>query len=126
MDAAGITNAVQKRALLLHVAEPEVQEIFSTLPAPLTTYVKVQSALDKHFTPKTNIRYERVLFRQVKQEELETTYRFVTRLRKLAKTCEFQDTEDAILDQVIEKCFSSQLRRKALQDTDLTLEKMLS
>ncbi|XP_045123822.1 uncharacterized protein LOC123511835 [Portunus trituberculatus] len=125
LDAKGVTNRPQRRALLLHVAGPEVQVIFSTLPPPLTTYEEIQTALDKHFTPKTNIRYERVLFRQVRQEECETTDSFVTRLRKLAETCEFHDTEDAILDQLIERCAYSQLRRKALQETDLTLEKML-
>lgn len=98
--ATGVTNDAQKRALLLHVAGPEVQEIFSTLPAPLATYDEVQTALEKHFTPKTNVRYERVLFRQVKENAHEDTDSFVTRLRKLAETCEFHDTEDAILDQL--------------------------
>ncbi|KAK3885075.1 hypothetical protein Pcinc_010729 [Petrolisthes cinctipes] len=66
-----------------------------------------------------------MLFNQVKQESGETTYSYVTRLRKLAATCEFHDTNDAILDQVIEKCYSSELRRKALQERNLTQDKLL-
>ena len=125
LEATGVNNAAQRRALLLHVAGPEVQEIFSTLPEPLDTLELVLTALETYFSPQVNIRYERVLFRQVKQESGETTDSYVTRLRKLAETCEFHDTDDAILDQVIEKCYSSELRRKALQERKLTLDKLL-
>ena len=125
LEATGITNAVQKRALLLHVVGPEIQEIFSTLPEPLDTLELVLTVLETYFSPQVNIRYERVLFRQIKQESGETTDSYVTRLRKLAETCEFHDADDAILDQVIEKCYSSELRRKALQEKNLTLDKLL-
>lgn len=125
LDATGVTNAAQKRALLLHVAGPEVQDIFTTLPQPLNTLDEVLTALTTYFSPQVNVRYERVMFRQIKQDSGETTDRYVTRLRKLAESCEFQDPDDAILDQVIEKCFSTELRRKALQEKNLTLDKFL-
>ncbi|XP_066946115.1 uncharacterized protein [Macrobrachium rosenbergii] len=50
---------------------------------------------------------------------------FVTKLRKLAITCEFTDTEDVIIGQVIEKYASPKLRRKLLETENLTLDKLL-
>ncbi|KAK3895908.1 hypothetical protein Pcinc_000408 [Petrolisthes cinctipes] len=125
LDATGVTNAVQKRALFLHIAGQEVQEIFDTFSGELDTFEKAISALDKYFVPLVNMRYERVLFRQIHQESNEPTDTFVTRLRKLAESCNFHDSEDAILDQAIEKCASSQLRRKVLQERNITLDKFL-
>ncbi len=41
---------------------------------------------------------------------------FVTRLRSLSKTCEFGDqTDEAIRDQAIDKCVSTELRRRLLR-----------
>ena len=128
LDATGIAYPRQKKALLMHSVGPEVQDIADTLVTednPLDTVEATLEALATYFAPQMNIRYERVLFRKIRQESGETTDTFVTRLRKLAETCEFLDADDAILDQVIEKCYSSQLRRKALQDKDLTLDKLL-
>ena len=52
---------------------------------------------------------------------------YVTRLRVLAKTCDFQDTiDERIRDQVIQGCFSHELRKKFLQKHDLTLDKILT
>ena len=50
---------------------------------------------------------------------------YVTRLRTLAKTCEFHNVEDEIIDQVIEKCNPNKLRKNLLRQTDLTLTKLL-
>ena len=47
------------------------------------------------------------------------------RLRNLAKTCEFADAPDTIVDQIIEKCTSSKLRKRLLREKDLTLDKTL-
>ena len=52
-----------KRRLLLHVAGPKVQEVFSTFTANCNNFVNTTDALKAHFLPKTNKRYERVLFR---------------------------------------------------------------
>jgi hypothetical protein len=52
---------------------------------------------------------------------------FVTRLRTLAKTCQFDTSLDEMLrDQVIEKCASNALRRHLLREQELTLNNLLS
>ena len=50
------------------------------------------------------------------QEQHETIDVFVMRLKKLAATCEFTDIDDVIIDQIIEKTNSHELRKKLLQE----------
>ena len=47
---------------------------------------------------------------------------FVSRLRQKATTCEFANVDEAITDQLIEKCFDPKLRRKFLERTNATLK----
>ena len=58
------------------------------------------------------------------QEQHETIDVFVMRLKKLAATCEFTDIDDVIIDQVIEKTNSHELRKKLLQERGLTLDRV--
>ena len=126
ITATGVTNAAQQRALLSHVGGLEVLEVLETLPGPVGTLEEALISLDNYFSPKENKRFERFKFRQLSQESSENVDSFVTKLKKLASTCEFADISDAIIDQVIEKCSSSKLRRKLLETDDLTLDKLLS
>ncbi len=51
----------------------------------------------------------------------------VTRLRTLAKTCEFNTSLDEMIrDQVIEKFASNALRRRLLREQEPTLDNLLS
>ena len=123
LTATGVTEEEQKRALLLHVAGTEVQEVFSILSAADSTCVAALNSLNAYFAPKANIRYERYLFRQSSQEQHETIDVFVMRLKKLAATCEFTDIDDVIIDQIIEKTNSHELQKKLLQERGLTLDR---
>lgn len=81
--------------------------------------------LTDHFSPMTNVPYERSLFRPTGQQINETIEQFITRLRERAEYCNFGGgTDEMIRDQVIEKCISHRLRRKLLEIKDLTLEKL--
>ena len=108
-DGKGVTNARQKKALLLHTAGVDVQDIFLTLPEPEevegdTVYDKTVRMLDTHFSPCVNVPFERHQFRQLRQEESETVDQFVVRLMRQAENCEFGGLlEEHARDQVIEK-----------------------
>jgi hypothetical protein len=85
LSAKGVTDVGQKKALLLHLAGPAIQDVFDTLPelvgkgtADLDEYQKAMKKLDNHFGPQVNVPYERHIFRQMKQEETETVDQFVT------------------------------------------------
>lgn len=132
--AKGITNSARKKGLLLHCAGPEVQELFETLqdPGPAAEgedvadeFQKALRTLDAHFSAQINEPYERHVFRNLKQEEGETVDQFITRLRRQAENCNWDNADEPIRDQVIDKCKSAELRRKLLlKGTHLTLGKV--
>ena len=111
-------------ALLLHYSGPEVDEIFDTLEntgeeKDYKTAVEKRTA---HFNPQVNTTYEVYNFRKAQQNEGESLDSFHTRLRTLAKTCEFGDADKEIKEQIILSCKSNALRWKALrEDLDLTV-----
>ena len=121
-----ITVAKRKRALLLHYAGPDVDEIFDTLPntGNDSDYDTAVAKLNEYFSPQANTTYEVYNFRQTKQKEGESLDSFHTRLRQLAKTCDFSDVDKEIKEHIVLKCSSSSLRRRALRKNP-TLEGLL-
>lgn len=104
--AMNITDDKQKRALLLYQAGPATQEIFETLSDTGDDYKTAQEKLDAYFLPKKNVDYEIFQFRQAMQQPSETIDQYVTRLRKLAAHCEFQDLEKELKSTIIQHCQS--------------------
>ena len=51
---------------------------------------------------------------------------YVTRLRGLAKTCDYADIDKEIYSQIVQCCRSVDVRKKALQEVDLSLDDLLS
>jgi hypothetical protein len=94
--AANITDAKQKRALLLYVAGPAVHKIFNTLTDTGTDYKTAVEKLDSYFQPQKNVIYERYVFKQTRPSSDESVDHFITRLRQLADTCEFASVQDEI------------------------------
>ncbi|XP_077861574.1 uncharacterized protein LOC144342001, partial [Saccoglossus kowalevskii] len=114
-------NAVKqrRRALLLHSAGPDVQDIFSTLPltGEVTDYDAAVTALNTYFVPQVNPAFARQTFHQIAQKQGETVQQFVTRLRKAARDCNFAaDNDNQIRDAVLNKCTSDYVRRKLLEE----------
>ncbi|KAK7104470.1 hypothetical protein V1264_019182 [Littorina saxatilis] len=124
LGARGETPDEQKKALLLHTAGMEVQDVFETVPdSENKNYTQTLEALDEKFAPQMNESYERHVFRSMSQEESETVDQFITRLRQQAKNCGFDDKLDEnVRDQVIHGCKSSKLRVKLLEKKELTLK----
>ncbi|XP_070550464.1 uncharacterized protein [Ptychodera flava] len=124
----GVTAEAQKRALLLHTAGLEVQEIYFTLVGEDSekNYEDTLQVLNNHFVPKANIPFERHMFRQIAQTSDETVDQFVCRLRQRASTCDFAEKEDEhIRDQLIDKCYSPHIRRKFLEKQNAKLSDLL-
>jgi transposase InsO family protein len=126
MVALDIESAKRKRALLLYYAGDEVYEVFATLPETggEKDYDVARDKLTQYFDPKKNIEYEVYIFRREKQNAGESLDTFHTRLRQLAMTCAFENTDREIKTQIVQSCLSSRLRRRALRE-DLTLPKLL-
>ena len=127
VKGSGVTDKTQKRALLLHMVGPEVQQIFETLEdtGNDNDYDIAVEKLTNYFKPKKNISFERHKFNSECQKTTETVQEFATRLTHLSLSCEFTDSKDRIRDQIVQKCTSTTLRRKFLSEKELTLEKVL-
>ncbi|PFX17108.1 Vacuolar protein sorting-associated protein 26B-B [Stylophora pistillata] len=124
-------TALGKKGLLLHCAGSEGQELFDPGPPAdvgednADEYQKALRTLNAHFSARLNEPYERHVFRNLKQEGGETVDQFITRLRHQAENCTWDNKDEPIRDQVIDKCRSDDLRRKLLlKGTHLTLEKV--
>ena len=120
-------DKIQRRALLLHCAGPDVQDIFDILPdtGGAKDYQKAEDALTRHFVVQVNIPYERHLFREMVQADGETIDQFAVRLRRKAQQCDYGEQMEAqIRDQIISRCWSDELRRKLLKGQTLTLQNL--
>ena len=124
LTAKGVTNDKQKVALLLHTGGLELQELHFTLvnEEEEKEFKDCVKMLDKYFIPKVNLPFKRHQFRQTSQKSGEKVDHFVSRLRQKAATCEFGNVEDAIRDQLIEKCSDSKLRWKFLERVNASLK----
>ena len=121
-----ITSGKRQRALLLHYGGEELEDIFDTLDntGSADEIKPAIDALTEYFASKKNTVYEAIVFRDAVQEEHETVDQFCTRLRKLTKKCDFADTEKEIQIQIVAKCRSNYLRKRALEK-ERTLSNLL-
>ncbi|KAG1692023.1 hypothetical protein GQR58_007333 [Nymphon striatum] len=135
LTARGVVNAIQQNALLLNIAGEEIMDLVDTFPDDRlvatdtsNVYGVLVKALNEHFRPLVNVPFERSIFRRADCSEEETVDVYATRLRKLAKSCEYGDNlDDIVRDQIIEKVHSPHLRRKFLeQGSSLTLSTLLN
>ena len=87
------------------------------------TFEETIKVLDDYFVPKSNVAFERHLFRQIARAIAEAVDQFVSKFRQRAASCDFGVRgDDYIRDQVINKCYSSYLCRKFLeQEASVTL-----
>ncbi|XP_062537714.1 uncharacterized protein LOC134206050 [Armigeres subalbatus] len=128
--ANGVTEDEEKYNLLLVIGGIELQTYFDKLDSvqvgvPIGTdgaslrilkYESAVFALDSHFAPQLNKRFERHQFRALKLEQSEVFEDFLFRLKGQASRCKFSDPDDMIVDQVIEGCVSVELRKKLLTE----------
>ena len=124
--ASGITDKKQQRAVLLHLAGPEVQDIFETLEDTGNDLDTAITKLTAYFQPQKNIPFERHNFRQTTQLQGETIEQYAIRLKHQVKFCDYNNPADMIRDQIIEQCLSTSLRQRLLREPDLTLEKTIT
>ena len=83
---------------------------------------KIIEAFDRYCIGETNITYERYVFNQRVQQAGESIEDYVADLRKLAKTCQFEQLEDSLVrDRIVVGIRDETTRRRLLQQKKLTL-----
>ena len=88
---SGIKKDDRKKALLLHPAGANAQDIFQKLAPTNATYEAAQEALNTHFASTKNVSYERSKLNQARQEASQSIGQFITRLQKIAPICKYGD-----------------------------------
>ncbi|XP_062538653.1 uncharacterized protein K02A2.6-like [Armigeres subalbatus] len=107
------------------ITKYEVQQILQSGEVIVFQYESAITSLEKYFAPQLNKRFERHLFREMKQEENEPFHEFIFRLQDQAKRSDFMDPDDMVIDQVVEGCKSTELRKKLLTK-ELTLNDVMT
>ena len=135
LTAMNVTDAARKKALLLHLAGEALYDVYDGLvvpavpddaePAVVNIYTVAKKALDDHFSPAKNAEFEIYNFRLAKQQVGETIDAYHSRLRSLAKYCQFADADAEIKSHIIQTCISTRLRRRALSEPTLTFTQLM-
>jgi len=136
MTAMNVTDPERKKALLLHLAGDALYDVYDGLVVPAVpehvddpdvtnVYTVARKALDDHFSPTKNAEFEIYNFRLAKQRAGETIDAYHSRLRSLAKYCQFADTDAEIKSHIIQTCLSTRLRRRALSEPTLTFTQLM-
>ena len=124
--ARNINNAERKKAMLLHSAGEEVYDVYDSLQIPAeSTYDEFKTLLSEYFAPKRNMQYERYAFRKESQSASQTIDSYYTKLKGLAKHCEFADIDGEIFSQIIQRCSDNHVREKGLSEPNLRLQNLL-
>ena len=121
----------RRKATIITVIGLEALELYNTLPfqrpEDCTDLKKVLDLLECHFVGRQNVTFERFQFYSRQQRDGETFEDYVTALRRMARSCEFEKlTPDEVLkDRLVCGVRDEQLRKSLLQQASLTLEKCL-
>ena len=87
---------------------------------------KIIEALKNYFEPQKNVIYERYKFNSCSQEANEGIDAYVTKLRRLASSCEYGQLEDQMIwDRIVIGTRSNTVRGRLLHDNQLNLNKAI-
>ncbi|UYV82366.1 K02A2.6-like [Cordylochernes scorpioides] len=122
---------VRQRAILKHIAGEKTVMIYKTFHiSENDTYPNVKEMLDmftNHFKPFKNTIQKRNAFFTCVQKERQGIMEFVTELKHLAQECVFENlTESLIRDRLIIGILDREVKRKLLEDPQLTLPRAIS
>ena len=129
--ASGVSDATLKRALLLHMAGPQVRDIFNnSIPAEekgeADDYKKAMDAITTYFKPRKNVPMARQSFLAAKPTAGETINNFVSRIQNLAEQCDYgEERNNQVRDLAISFIKDKQLKAKLYREENLTLTKMM-
>lgn len=127
ITASGITDAAQKKAILLHVVGETVRDIYFAGAAPNDTYENVLTKLEAHFKPLKNHDFEQHVFTRMGQEDGESCDDFASRLRLQAQVCGFVDgtLDNELRRQIISGIRSSRIKTKILRTEGMAVDEIL-
>ncbi|KAK3741617.1 hypothetical protein QZH41_019256 [Actinostola sp. cb2023] len=132
MNATGRDGKHEKiqYSTFLTIAGEDALEIYNTFTFEEAEANKVKPLIKKfeaYCNPRKNVTYERHKFNTRCQEPDEKIDRYVTELRKLAKSCEFSELTDSLIrDRIVCGILDGKVGEKLLSEEDVTLTKAIN
>ncbi|XP_054256900.1 uncharacterized protein LOC128981930 [Macrosteles quadrilineatus] len=124
-EATGKAEDV-KIAQLMNVIGAEALSVYYTFklgPEENLTLDQVINAFEAHFTPNTNVVYQRYLFFRRSQADGESFNSFLTDLRKLAISCDFGDQESNLIrDRIVMGINDNSTQERLIRETNVKLD----
>lgn len=115
----------RKKGYFLSLCGPDMFSMARALAAPASVHVVpwevLLAKLKGHYAPALSCFARRFAFRWCVQKETETISQFMVALRQAAIYCEFQDLDEALLEQLIYGSRDLRLQRHLLAKSELTL-----
>ena len=116
-------------ATLLSCIGSEAMNIFDGLPLTETERKElpdILTAFERYCIGEVNETYERFIFNSRNQAEGETVEKYVAEIRRLSKSCNFENLEENLIrDRIVMGVKCDITRRKLLQEAKLTLSKTI-
>ena len=126
--AADLTEVAERKraAVFLACVGSAAQSVFRTFKfdreEDKSEVQKIIMAFDRHCIGEANVTYERYMFHQRVQQPNECFDDFLADVRKLARTCEFEQLEDSLIrDRIVVGIRDEPTRRRLLQVKKLSL-----
>lgn len=118
LSAMRILDEEQKLVNLKFIGGSMVRDLLKTLPDEVdetvgSEYYRAMSKLDKYHEEGISIVAERHEFKAMTQLENELVKQFYVRLRKKAVTCQFENAEERIQEQLLDGLTDEKLKRRA-------------
>lgn len=115
---------------MLAAAGEEAVEVFNTFEIPQDEENKLEPLIKQfelYCNPRKNVTFERHVFFTRNQGVDEGIDIYITELRKLAKTCEFEGLNDSLIkDRIVCGIHKAELKARFLREEDLTLQKAIN
>jgi hypothetical protein len=135
--ASGVTDAGQKKALMLHMGGPGLREINSNFTAAdrnqvpdaenADVYRQTKALFNSHFALRQNVPKARQNFIGASPAPGEVVNNYVMRLKTLVSHCEYDnDADNQVRDKVLQHINDRSLKAKLLNEENLTLARMLT
>ena len=111
-----ISDANDKKDAMLIYGGAEIRRLEKSLKDPEEgdIYVKLKGKLTEYFAPKKNKHYARYLFLKMRPHAGEGTMSYAARLQEKSMSCEFHDSDERILEHIIQTTDNTELVRKVL------------
>lgn len=132
LQVNGITDPIRKKLQLLHQGGMDLQKIYKNLPSEVNpvnaendVYKIAIQQLNKYFVSRKVHVVERLKFRAIAQGN-DSIDDFVLKLKEQAKKCDLegQVLEVYMIDQIVDKCSSNELKKRFFEK-NLSLEEVI-